>query len=141
MNMRPLNYTGSNTSASFHNRRLKAFSSDVGSTWSEVSDEPDLVDFGFADEGSVVSDPGNNVLYFSHPHATQRSNITLYRSTDDADSWTVFANVYTGSSAYSSIAILDPYPARAKSVGVLFERDGYGALAFTSVTEDPAAIV
>lgn len=142
MNMRPLNYTGTNTSGTFHNRRLKSFSSDAGSTWSAAEDESDLIDFGFADEGSVVSDPANKVLYFSHPQAHDRSNLTLYTSVDDSSSWSAIANVYSGAAAYSSIAIMNPSPGKATDIGVLFERDGYGALAFASVStsSDPLLV-
>lgn len=142
MNMRPLNYTGPSTSASFDNRRLVSFSSDAGQTWSEVRSEPALVDFGWADEGSVASDPASAVVYFSHPEAQDRSNLTLYRSFDDASSWQDFANVYAGSAAYSSIQVLDPSPdGFGRAVGVLFERDDYKALSFSRVVEEDSETV
>merc|ERR1712217_974393 len=105
-NMRP--YTGW---AGARNARLVAFSHDAGATWGPVTADPSLIDYGFADEGSVVSDPHNKVLYFSHPDSKTRSNLTLYRSLDDAESWGDLVTVYAYSAAYSDTAILDPYPA------------------------------
>jgi len=113
--------------------RLAAFSSDAGNTWGEVQADPALIDFGMADAGSVVSDPKNKVVYFSHPHAKDRSNMTLYRSLDDVQSWRDTVTVYPGSAAYSSSAILDPFPGKAQRVGVFFEADNYRKIVFVPV--------
>lgn len=128
MNIRP--YTGWHGQK---NQRLVSFSSDAGSTWGEVHPDPALIDYGFADEGSVVSDPKNKVMYFSHPDAHGRENLTLYRSLDDAQSWVDTVTVYPGPSEYSSSAILDPAPGKALMVGILFEAQGYGVIRFSSV--------
>mmetsp|Transcript_21356 Transcript_21356/g.52289 ORF Transcript_21356/g.52289 Transcript_21356/m.52289 type:complete len:102 (+) Transcript_21356:115-420(+) len=92
-----------------------------------------LVDYSFADEGSVVSDPKNGFLYFSHPNAHDRSNLTIYRSIDDAVTWPEEGQrtIYPGSAAYSDMKILNPYPeGEANIIGVIFERDSYAKVSF-----------
>ena len=83
------------------NVRLAAFSADAGTTWSAPQAVPQLVDWGFADEGSVSSDPPSKRLYFVHPLSHDRANLTLYLSGDDGQSWAVAATVYAGPAAYS----------------------------------------
>ena len=120
------------------NVRLASYSSDAGSTWSAPQAVPQLVDWGFADEGSVTSDPASGVLYFVHPDSHARANLSLWRSTDDGRSWDAPVNVYPYSAAYSDSAVLDPKSAggEGKRVGVLFEEDNNGdatAISFTTV--------
>ena len=110
------------------NKRLAAWSNDVGETWSRVVAVPDLDDWGFADEGSLASDPDADRVFFVHPHAHDRSNLTLWRSSGNATSWTVVDTVYAGEAAYSDALVLD------RTVGVLFEADGYGRVLFTKVS-------
>ena len=123
------------------NVRLASYSSDAGSTWSTPQAVPQLVDWGFADEGSVTSDPANGVLFFVHPDSHARANLSLWRSTDDGRSWDAPVTVYPYSAAYSDSAVLDPRSAggAGKTVGVLFEEDNNGAsmaISFTTVVYD-----
>jgi len=114
------------------NVRLAAFSADEGVTWSPPQPVPSLVDWGFADEGSVASDPQTRRLYFVHPDSHDRANLTLYQSRDDGQSWVAAATLYPGAAAYSDSAVLDPKSAlgNATRVGILFERDGYERVSF-----------
>lgn len=123
------------------NVRLASYSTDAGSTWSDPKAVPQLVDWGFADEGSVTSDPANGVLYFVHPDSHARANLSLWRSTDDGHSWGAPVTVYPYSAAYSDSAILDPKSADGvgKRVGVLFEETNNGgatAISFSTVVYD-----
>jgi sialidase-1 len=122
------------------NVRLAAFSADAGTTWSAPQAVPQLVDWGFADEGSVSSDPPSKRLYFVHPDSHARANLTLYASGDDGRSWRPQRTVYSGSAAYSDSKVLDPASAQGNgtTVGVLFERDGYGKVSFARVRADRA---
>ena len=92
---------------------------------------PELIDWGFANEGSVSSDPGNRRLYFVHPDSHARANLTVYRSKDDGRSWSDLVTVWPGSAAYSDSAVLDPKSAMGEGsqVGVLFERNNNGEAA------------
>ena len=128
MNIRP--YIGWNGTK---NVRLQAYSNDQGSSWSPASPVNDLIDYGFADEGSIVSDPAAKKVYFSHPNSHNRANLTLYQSNDDAQTWPIQSTVYAGDSEYSDTAILNPGPGSGTSVGVLFERDGYKMVSFRAM--------
>ena len=113
--------------------RLVAYSGDRGSTWGEVKPEPALIDFGFADEGSVASDPKSNQVFFLHPHANDRSNLTLYYGHQDEATGEVvwedgMTTVYEDEAEYSDMEVLDP--GAATKVGVLFERDSYDKISF-----------
>ena len=123
-----------------NHRRLSSRSTDGGQSWGPIKLEPALVDAGGC-AGSVVT-AAKQVIY-SHPDAGGRSNMTIYCSHDDAESWSQTYEVYSGSSAYSSLAIIAPAVPRAggrtgaaasaSGAGLLFEKDGYGALAFARV--------
>jgi sialidase-1 len=113
--------------------RFSATSSDGGATFGAVKAEPQLVDAGGVC-GSVVSDPSGQrapkgTVYYSHPDAGGRTNMTLYVSQDDAKTWEVVIDVYAGGSAYSSMALTG-----SGQVGLLFEKDDYASLAFASLT-------
>lgn len=102
--------------------RLFARSDDGGATWAANWSATDLPDSYC--EGSLLSGD-DGVVYFANPSATGRWNMSVHRSTDGGRSWPVSTQIYAGSSAYSDLAFL-----RNGSVGVLFERDNYGAIAF-----------
>ena len=68
--------------------------------------------------------------------------MTIYVSPDNAASWPQTYEVYSGSSAYSSLAVIAPAAPRAvggptgaaaSDAGLLFEKDKYGALTFARV--------
>ena len=83
----------------------------------------------------MVSNPKARAVFYSHPDAAGRTNMTLYRSLDDAQSWAPLLEVYAGGSAYSSMAMLDD---SGCNVGLLFEKDGYGAMAFGAINACPS---
>lgn len=63
----------------------------------------------------------NGTLAYAAPNADGRSNMTVFTSVDDANSWSVARNVYSGPSAYSALS--------EKSNGALvlaYERDVAG---------------
>ena len=125
------------------NVRLESYSDDVGSTWSETQPVPNLVDWGFADEGTFASDgKGGSHIVFVHPDAHDRSNMTLYKGEIDEFNnvqWPLdkVINIYEGSSVYSDATILS-FEGGAEA-GVLFERDfvgNTGTISFTRVKLD-----
>ena len=128
-------------------KRASAVSADGGATWGPVGFEPQLANAGGVD-GSVVSagaaadgsSASSGTLFFSHPDAGGRSNMTLYTSRDDAQTWAPTVDVYSGGAAYSSLAMLAPAPAgsagaeqAACRVGLAFEKDGYKSIAFAAM--------
>lgn len=98
-----------------------------------------------------MSDPasGTRTVFYSHPDAVGRSNLTLYRSDDDATTWVPAVNVYSGPAEYSSAALIRKTGAAAQReapggfsgaqagqrVGVLFEKDGYESIALAIIDQ------
>jgi sialidase-1 len=117
--------------------RISALSSDAGSSWGPVKVEGSLTAAGGVD-GSVISNPATGRVYFSHPDAGGRTNMTLYVSRDDALSWETTIDVYAGGSAYSDMAMIEAATMThngggCDKVGLLFEKDQYKSVAFTAM--------
>ena len=116
--------------------RALSRSNDGGLTWSEVTDDPNLVEP--ICQASLIrlplSDPkGTTRLAFSNPaDPKSRKNLTLRLSNDGGNTWPVSKVLCAGSSIYSSLAALPE-----GNIGVLYERNNYEELVFTRV--DPAA--
>ncbi len=110
--------------------RLVARSFDAGKTWSQeqmdlaLSDPPcqaSLYRFGWK-----TSDEPSRIL-FCNPAGPGRSRLTIRMSTDEGRTWPVKKLIYGGSAAYSCMTrLLDG------KIGVIYERDRYGKLTFTS---------
>jgi len=116
-------------------RRFSARSIDGGGSWHDLKPEPQLVDAGGVC-GSVVSDPSGvlapkKTVYYSHPDAAGRKNMTLYTSRDDAATWTESVRVFAGGSGYSSAALLG-----GGKVGILFEKDNCKSMALAIVSDN-----
>lgn len=98
---------------SYHrlNRRAVARSTDGGLTWSELWHDDALVEpvcqASFL-RYTLARDPqhNRNRVLFLNPAATNRTNMTLRLSYDEAATWPVSRVLHAGPSAYSSIAIL-----------------------------------
>ena len=107
--------------------RYVHISQDEGQSWTSKPDST-LVDP--ACNASILRYPkqnGQSILLFSNANAkNQRSNLTIRASLDDGQTWTKSKTLYEGSSAYSSISIL-----QNGEIGLLFEKDNYSEIAFT----------
>eukprot|EP00948_MAST-09A_sp_MAST-9A-sp1_P003829 g3829.t1 len=116
------------------NVRLASWSHDAGTTWSEAV-ATELVDWAFADEGSLFSDPENDRVYFVHPDSHSRSNLTLWKSSGNASHFEIAATIYSGAAAYSDGVVLDAkdFGGEGRKVGVVFEKDGYKTLSYEVV--------
>ena len=119
---------------SYHgkNRRAIAHSKDGGASWSEVRLDPALIEP--VCQGSIVrytwpGKTGRSRILFANPASKSRDRMTLRLSYDEGKTWPVSRLVYSGSSAYSSLAVL-----RNKQIGLLFERDRYRRITFRSFT-------
>ena len=95
-------------------------STDGGETWSEIRDEPVLVEP--ICQGSFIRLPDGKLL-FSNPASSvvgDRRNMTLRLSTDDGRTWPVSRQVYEGPSRYSCLTVLPD-----GEIGLLYERDSF----------------
>lgn len=126
------------------NVRLSSYSEDAGTSWSAVQPESELIDFGFAVEGSMASDVNTGIVVFVHPFAKTRRNMTLYKGQYDGDElsstygrvlWDGSSTIqlYAGLSEYSDVIVLN---AQNKSAGVLFERSEFNKISFANVNLD-----
>lgn len=115
LNMR--NYRG-------NNRRGVAISNDGGESWSEVRDDPALIEP--VCQASLIRLPKGE-LVFSNPASKKRERLTVRFSTDQGQTWPTSRLLYEGSAAYSSLAALPD-----GKIGILFERDSYKTITFTT---------
>ncbi len=108
------------------NHRKIARSRDGGMTWSEVVEDPALIEprcqaslSHFTDRVSHDKDR----LLFSNPASTERENMTVRLSYDGGQTWPVAKQLYGGPTAYSCLTILPDLTA-----GCLYERGDEGPL-------------
>jgi sialidase-1 len=99
-------------------------SRDKGRTWTSAP-EPALIDPGC--NGSIIRYTSiadgykkNRLLFANAKTADQRTNMTVRISYDEGRTWSTGKTIYPGSSAYSSLTILDN-----GEIGLLFEKDDY----------------
>jgi sialidase-1 len=117
---------------SYHgrHRRAVAISRDGGESWGEVTLDETLIEPVCQASMLRVSWPGRQPgrIAFSNPASEKREHLTLRVSNDDGKTWAVSRQIYSGSSAYSSLTMLD-----ANRVGVLFERDNYARITLAQI--------
>jgi sialidase-1 len=92
------------------NRQVKyrriALSSDGGQTWEDKGGDSTLIEPICQGSLLEVKKGSKNVLLFCNPaHQTRRANLTLRSSFDDGKTWPVSYTLYSGTAAYSDIAI------------------------------------
>jgi len=110
-------------------KRFVHISTNEGKTW-QTSAEPQLIDPGC--NASIirytsVSDgyARNRLIFANVKSVSERVNLSVRISYDEGRSWTEGKTVYKGSSAYSSLTILEN-----GDIGLLFERDEYSKNTF-----------
>lgn len=117
--------------------RIVAISKNGGETWDETYFDENLPDP--VCEGSILSigkKKGKSVLAFCNAADTKnRDNLTLRISFDDGKTWKISQLVYSrpdkkdkSPSAYSDIVKISK-----KTIGVLFEKDNYSQIVFSSL--------
>jgi len=74
---------------------------------------------------------GKSRILFSSPGGRGRDHLTVRLSYDEGKTWPVGKVVYDGGSAYSDII-----PLSDGRIGVLYEKDGYARIVFTTFTLD-----
>ena len=108
--------------------RYGSISTDGGETWGNSFE---TIKEGQC-EASTISLPATQKIVMSSAFAMSRTNMTLHVSIDNGLSWSVYKQLYSGSSEYS--ALVDMNQATGTSVGCLFERDGYNKISFIVTT-------
>ena len=92
-------------------KRALAWSEDGGATWSDLAFDDTLIEpvcQGSFLRHTVAADGGKDRLLFSNPASTtDRINMTVRLSYDEAESWPVSKSLHAGPSAYSSLAVLE----------------------------------
>lgn len=111
--------------------RIVHTSQDEGETW-ETREEPQLIDPGnnasFIRYTAVEDGYDKNRILFSNTKMKQgRKNMTVRISYDEGKTWSEGKTIYPGSSAYSSMTILEN-----GDIGLFFEKDDYTKNVFVS---------
>jgi sialidase-1 len=111
-----------------HNRAM-AISNDGGSTFAAVYLDNTLQTP--VCQGSILrhsfSKTGHGILLHSNPAGQGRDHLTISMSQDDGKTWPWQKVVYAGGGAYSNLVGLPD-----GQVGILFEKDNYQTVAFTT---------
>ncbi|MEX0360766.1 MAG: exo-alpha-sialidase, partial [Allomuricauda sp.] len=104
--------------------RYVHISADNGKTWTSMPDT-NLVDPGC--NASIIrysskkdGDNKNRLLFAHANHKDERKNLTVHISYDEGKSWSQGKTIFEGSSAYSSMTVLDN-----GDIGLFFEKDDY----------------
>jgi sialidase-1 len=109
--------------------RAVSVSKDGGQTWSEVRDDPMLVEPVCQASITRTVRDGKMILLFSNPADPKaRRNLTLRTSEDDGKTWPQSMVLYPGSAAYSCLAALDD-----GTVACLFEADDHARIVLMRV--------
>jgi sialidase-1 len=96
--------------------RVVATSNDRGATFTEVTEDPVLIEP--VCQASIVRHPGEKGgILFSNPASGKRERMTVRLSTDDAKTWPHSRVLFEGPAAYSCLTVLPD-----KSIGCLYER-------------------
>ncbi|HZK22862.1 MAG: sialidase family protein [Dysgonamonadaceae bacterium] len=111
--------------------RIVHTSKDEGKTW-ETHEEPQLIDPGnnasFIRYTAIKDGYNKNRILFSNTKMKQgRQNMTVRISYDEGKTWSEGKTIYPGSSAYSSMTILEN-----GDIGLFFEKDAYTKNEFVS---------
>jgi len=104
--------------------RVQIRSDDGGITFGSPRIVPGLVEPLEGCEGSFIRDPHDDVLYYSGSFTSKlvRQNMTVLRSLDEGQSWSVMASVDAGSTSYSSLQLLPASEGNSRVLALLYER-------------------
>jgi len=113
-----------NSRANGRRKRFVHVSNDMGASW-ETRAEPKLIDPGC--NGSIIrftstkeGHDRNRLLFSNAKMKKGRMNMTVRISYDEGKTWSEGKTIYPGSSAYSTMTILE-----SGDVGLMFEKDYY----------------
>ena len=87
--------------------RKIAISKDGGITWGDIYPDHNLIEPICQASLLKVTDNKESVLYFLNPtHENKRENMTIKKSLDNGETWSVVKTLFAGASAYSDITLL-----------------------------------
>ena len=106
------------------NHRKIARSTDGGMTWSEMTEDPALIEPRC--QGSLIVHTDGlhypqSRLVFLNPASLERNKMTARLSYDEGKTWPISKQLYPGPSAYSSLTVLQDL-----TIGCLYERGDEG---------------
>lgn len=101
-------------------KRFIHISKDEGKTWQSYADS-NLIDPGCNASLISAKSKEKNVLLFSNAKSKDnRNNMSISVSYDNGKTWSLTKTIYDGSSAYSSMTVLNN-----GDIGLFFEKDDY----------------
>ena len=114
--------------------RKIARSADGGVTWSEMTEDPALIEPRC--QGSLIVHTDGlhypkSRLVFLNPASTERNKMTARLSYDEGKTWPISKQLYAGPSAYSSLTVLQDL-----TIGCLYERGRTRVLTKKSPSHD-----
>ncbi len=106
-------------------------SADMGKTWTSIPDAllPDpgcnasIIRYSTGTTGEEKS----RLVFANVNDAKERRNLTVRISYDEGNTWSAGKCLYAGSAAYASLTVLNN-----GDIGIVFEKDDYREIAFTS---------
>lgn len=110
------------------NRRAVSRSTDGGLTWTAAKNSSHLIEPVCQASLIRLRHDHSKALAFCNPASEKREKMTLRLSFDHGKTWPRALELFTGSSAYSSLAELN-----TGAIGVLFERSSYSRISFLRV--------
>jgi len=115
--------------------RAIATSTDGGQTWSDIRDDPTLIEpvcQGSFLRYTLASEHDRNRLLFCNPaNQTSRVNGTVRLSYDEGQTWAIAKTLVPDEFMYSCLTVLPDL-----SLGCLYETDGYRIIRFARFTLD-----
>lgn len=115
--------------------RAISLSSNGGLSWTEPYDETVLIEpvcQGSLIQNEATETGGEGVLLFSNPASSSgRHHLTVRTSFDEGKTWPISRLIEEGSSAYSCLCVLPK-----GRVGLVYEREDYERITFTSLLRD-----
>lgn len=115
--------------------RIVAISSNGGQSWDSTYFDRNLPDP--VCQGSILTlgtKKGKSILAFCNAaDETKRNNLTLRISYDDGKTWTKNFVIYNNPEKNDAAAYSDIVKTGKNSVGILFEKDGYSQIVFTTL--------
>jgi len=122
---------------SYHSKhnRAHAISPDGGATWGPVQ----LIDALQTPvcQGNIIryswcedrDRGGKSRIFYCGPSGQGRTHLTVHLSYDEGKTWPAKKLIHAGGSAYSNLVVLPD-----GKIGILYEKDGYQTISFTTVT-------
>ncbi len=128
------------------NVRKIARSRDGGETWSEVVEDPNLIEPRCQGSLQMYTDARSHDksrLLFSNPASLERKNLTVRLSYDEGRSWPVAKQLHAGPAAYSCLTVLSDLTAAClyeRGEGKAYEKITFARFSLDWLTDGKDAI-